>query len=247
MIKVKDLIVRIRAILSDPDSDRWKDETLVAFINDAQQDYCTKTEILRLSSTLYLHSNQAVYSVPRMLKLIKATNLELIAHNTLDITKPNWEDETADLDYIPTGEDNEIIPKVTHSVYGRLSRGSFRVYPVPTFVEPEIFDPNTKNKLKLYFIAKPIALTTVEDIVDSNVPVQVFEYFVSAKLLKADQDTQNRSFGNEQWALYLAEIESAKEDIAIDFIKDDSNEAHKDTTKAIFYTPEGAFSDNSST
>lgn len=243
MLQVSDVILRVRAILSDPDSDRWTDSTLVSFIHDAQQDFCTKTEILRLSSIVYLNNNQSNYTVNRMLRLIKANygtkNLELIAHNTLDIQVPNWEEDTSVIDVLD--EETGLYPTIDNVVYGRLSRGTVKVYPIPQFTPPDIFDGSTNPKIKVYYIAEALPLLELEDYIDSNVPVNAIEYYVTSKLLRADLDTQNRTFGNEQWALYLEELKFAIESIATDFIKDDSNEAHKDTTKTEYATPRGAF------
>lgn len=205
---VSTLIASIRDIISDPDGTRWNDTRLIELIDEAQKDICKQTKVLRTTKHLVAHPDQANYSLPEDMRLLSrvlynGVRLVFKSHDELDKLSTSWESDTGTPKYV---------------VFDKLDRGILKLYPIPDFTENVPFELADATLMTIYYVQNPTTLVAdTDDLQLDDSYKTLIEFYVSGKLLRSDQDSQNREFGGEQFQLYTLEIGEMKKEASVDF------------------------------
>ena len=97
--RIEKIIATARLTLADPNKERWPDETLIAIINEAQQDFCLQTRMLHARVDVPITQGKADFTMPSdcwLLTRLLYNNkkLPLKSHQELDrhLTS-QWEED----------------------------------------------------------------------------------------------------------------------------------------------------------
>ena len=232
MSQVKKLIIDIRDTLNDPNGDRWDNDRLIRALNEAMLDVNLEARLIRAKALFTLEGGVSTYQLDSSVQLLtrcvaNGISIPFKSHAEMDEFSETWESDTGDT--------------LSFIVYDKLNRGVIRVYPTPTssvgdvtpefgvITEIESFnldglygvltdftDPVTE--LVLYYIKKPTIVDEQEDeICFDDVWDKALKHYVCGMTLRADKDTQNRQFGNEELQLYTGALASAKDNSSNNF------------------------------
>jgi len=194
---VSDIITTVRALISDPQGQRWDDAILISLIDECQKFICRKVDVLYnkeyITVSAGIYDVALAYSVGTVYKVLDTVNKRSLTFTTeedLD-AKGYWEDTTG---------------TPTHIVFNNQSKRNFTLYPTPAL------DTNILVKYSVI----PDTLTSVTDsVILPEEYSPLFKYYVTAQLFMFDMDSMNRQFGNEQFQLFNAELINIKNDYAI--------------------------------
>lgn len=211
MSTVQNLVNRVRLVLSDPEATRWTDTQLVSIIDEAQKDICRKTKVLRESKTILAHPHQATYTLPEEVHTLTRASYEgykltFMSYKSMDAISNSWE--------LSEGEPKFVIQDLS-------IRQLIRLNPIPVFEEPNPFNAATAPAIDIHYIKKPNTLSELTDTLElEDLYDNLIEYYVTGKLLRVDNDTQNRAFGNEQFTMYSNSLLQVFESASRDFVDD---------------------------
>lgn len=121
MSRVSQILLRARDTLADPKKERWSDDQLIRFLDEAQKDLCSRARVLREEVSIQVKDGQAEYKIPADLIAIdrvsfRNQNLPLTSYTKLDKTIPHWIDHRGE---------------VSHVVYDKQRKGYIRLFPIP--------------------------------------------------------------------------------------------------------------------
>lgn len=230
MSRVEDIITGARTILNDSDGQRYSDPILLKYLNDGLMDFVTQTKCLKQRLFVEINNTSAIYDLsPYVLKFLrlqyKTRTLRVKTQEELDAIDPDWQ--------LATGEEVQYV------TFSDMKQGFFRIYPrMETETTPSIdqnspygglvdvtinddtyqipsysdVDSNINHYLIVYAVTKPklVTLTTTDSEWELNDEYDVaFENFITYKALRSDTDSGNRTFGSEQYQLYLNSVSEA--------------------------------------
>lgn len=223
----QDVLKSARFILSDTAAQRWTDERLLALLNDGLTDIA-KTTILFVDTTyVELVNGVADYDFSTFAQKIIRIEYEdkpltLTSHNELDKRRPDWQTQVGPklkaymLDKqrearvkfypIPENQNNEVID------FG----GSFGIITGVTYTDLVLNVENTFGDLgavaedgfvKVFYVRRHDKLTEITDeLFVSDVAEEPLAHYVAGRALRDNQDTQNRTLGNEEINLYRQQL-----------------------------------------
>ena len=203
---VSDLLVRVRDVTGDTDGSRWNDARLIREVNSAQKVLCKDTLLLRESINIVVHSNQAQYQVNNCFKISRVLYNSKALKQEIDFnldSKGMWETDTG---------------TPTTLVVNHLNRAIVKLYPIPVFEEPVIFDLTEANILSINYskVPEPIALVA-DELEVPELYMETLVYYITAQLFRSDLDAQNRQFGVEQLQLYATDVNEITSTVARSF------------------------------
>jgi len=233
----QDVITKARVTLSDQSSTRYTDADLISHLNDAVRDFQSETSLDK--EVFYIELDAALTTYDMSATLLTITRVEyeglplpLLSHSRMDGLNSGWQ--------LESGLDVQSI------VYDKLSRSKFRIYPSITDADLITdsnsdygilisFDlsylPSYKNLedlplvnkfLSVYGVAKPATITAVGDTIEiSDQWEKALAHFVVGQALRTDQDTQNKTIGNEELLLYGQIVQAIKSKQSTDFTTGD--------------------------
>lgn len=230
MSRVEDIITGARTILNDSDGQRYSDPTLLKYLNDGLKDFVTQTKCLKQRLFVELNKTSAIYDLsPYVLKFLrlqyKTRTLKVKTQEELDAIDPDWQLATGEeVQYITFSDMKQgvfrIYPRMEtettssisqNSVYGGLVSISINddIYQIPSYND---IDSTINHYLVVYAVTKPklVTLATTDDEWELNDEYDIaFENFITYKALRSDTDAGNRTFGSEQYQLYLNAVSEA--------------------------------------
>lgn len=192
--RIEEILTRARDTLADPNKERWDDARLLRLLDEGQRILATKARLLRgkadiplgagiksyalppsnnpsiavLNSqgqVIYVTTNIVTYAIPDdIFQITRAVNhlgepISFISHEQADkLFGSNWE--------VRTG------PIVTHIIFDKTKRSTFRVYPIPDDTVPGETSQQIVTLNSLYGITVAGGLESTYDLIDS--PYGVF-------------------------------------------------------------------------
>lgn len=222
MSRISDILANVRDTLADETKQRWSDDKLIRHLNSGIKEIVVKTGCLRERLFLELEANAALYDLSEyVIKFLRVQYMNKVisakTSNELDTISPTWQEDVGNevlfvtFDNLPEGW-LRIYPKITdgldnvtqNQVYGGLIDITVNedIYKLPSYGDLE---QGMKKYLILHVLKKPNRVTI--DTVDEDMEIdsmydKALEYYISGHILRADTDTQNRSFGAEQLQLF---------------------------------------------
>ena len=233
MSRVTDIINNARIMLNDTEAQRYNDTTLLKYLNDGTKDFVSQTKCLKQRLFVELNATAAIYDLsPYVLRFLRVQyntrNLQVKTQEELDKIDSDWQTaEGEEVEYITFSDMKQgmfrIYPRMTtetsqsieqNSLYGGLVDITINddTYQIPSL---EDADTDVNHYLVVYAVTKPkqITLTTTDSELELDDEFDVaLEDFITYKALRSDTDAGNRSFGAEQYQLYLNTVNEAKLD-----------------------------------
>lgn len=125
MSRVSQILLRARDTLADHKKERWSDDQLIRFLDEAQKDLCSRARVLRDEITIQIKDGQAEYKIPADLIAIdrisfRNKNIPLTSYTKLDKTIPHWVEQRGE---------------VSHVVFDKQRKGYIRLFPIPDIAE----------------------------------------------------------------------------------------------------------------
>jgi len=201
-----DVILRARDTLADPAGHRWDDNRLLRLLDEAQTTICFRAKVLRDSTSIVVHPNQANYSLP-----VNANDLIRVKYklngiySKLDIISADIADEILG---------DNVIPGIPlYAIKDNLNKEVIRLAPEPSFTENVPFDILLATTITVTYTRKPKVISAMTDSLDldDNYKTMLVRYIVG-NALRDDMDTQNRIVGDEELKMFeawLLDIEKA--------------------------------------
>lgn len=224
----KDVIKSARFILSDTDAQRWTDERLLALLNDGLADIA-KTTILFIDTVFVeLVNEQTDYDLSAFaVKIIRIEYedkpLTLTTFGEMDKKYPIWQQAEGDkLKAYMLDKQREanikVYPKLKNSNLANVDFGG--TYGIITGVTYSDLQLNVSNVfgdlgavaedgfIKVFYVRKVARLTSLlDEIYVSSIAEEPLAHYVAGRALRDNQDTQNRTLGNEEINLYKQQLE----------------------------------------
>jgi hypothetical protein len=221
MVLASEIITSARDILSDPTPKRYGDALLLRLLNDGLKNFALATSFSRQKAFIAIEDNISVYdmstyaiSIDRIQYINRV--LEVKSEEEMDAIALDWE--------LHTGTEPKYV------IFNNLRQGVFKIYPRVTELAADIIDQNqvygglidititddllylpgitnvafgAVKYLAVYYVETPPTISLLTDTIRIN-PVHIppLAAYVSGQALRIDQDSQNRSFGAEQLAIY---------------------------------------------
>lgn len=209
---VSDIITSVRDTLND-NGTRWEDDKLIRLIDEAQKNICRRTKALRSQVNLVANPGQSSYTLPSNVQLVSRVLyngdvLKIVSHEQMDDIKRTWATDTGTPKYVITN---------------KMERGIIKLSPIPDFVENDPFDLSKAQLIGLYFIKKPDTLTaTTSELELEDQYDYMIKRYVVGNAWRQDLDAQNKQAGNEELAIYEAEIKEIEEEVAKSFVSNNT-------------------------
>lgn len=121
MNRVREIILRARYTLADPKGERWSDEQLLSYLDEAQKDLCRRAKLLRSEVVFDVLEGMNEFEMPEDfllldLVLFNDRSLYLKGHTELEKHDAKWTTRV--------GAPNTVI-------FDKQMRGKLRLYPIP--------------------------------------------------------------------------------------------------------------------
>lgn len=233
MTRVQTILSNARSALSDPNSERWSNDRLLALLSKGQIHFATKSKLFIAKAIIELQLNNPDYTLPdNAFKLVRITGPEgripFISSYDLDKCDPDWQSRTG--------------TKVERIVYDVRSPNKFRIYPmlitdeatpVIDFEFDSVFGVLTGlDSLEVAVLSGLFGVAATAEASGAFVYAQyiqiperleldtdtlivpavyddVLENYVLAHAFRDDLDTQNRQLGAEYLQLYMDGVSDA--------------------------------------
>lgn len=236
MSRVTSILNTVRLELGDIKAQRYTDDMLIAFLNNAIDDFVLATKCLKTRLYMGLSTSSAIYDLKNYVLEFERIeynnkNIEAKSFMELDSINSEWQTEVGQevlyvtFDHLPKGM-IRVYPKVEgaidnieqNSLYGGLIDITIDddIYQIPSIEDVE---ENLTKYLVLYVVKKP-AIVTIST-VDSALELQSIHdsaliHFIKYKALRSDTDANNRAYGNEELQLYANYINRNKIEVSMD-------------------------------
>jgi len=133
MSRITDIISKCRVTLADKDGDRYTDDDLIALIDEAQEDFCKETKILKASANVSLFVGAQTLIMPEdCFMLTRATyqneKIPLLTYSDVDFFLSNGDSQNL-LGMTYSWEEEIGTPEAL--IYDKNNLGEVRVYPIP--------------------------------------------------------------------------------------------------------------------
>lgn len=221
MVLASDIITSARDILADPSASRYSNEVLIRLLNDGLKNFALATKFSRQKAFIAIEENISVYdmstyaiSIDRVQYLNKV--LEAKTEEEMDLIDINWE--------LSIGDEPKYV------IFSNMRKGVFKIYPRVVDLTAEIIDQNqvygalidltitddllylpgitniafnAVKYLAVYYTETPPTVTGITSEIRMNqIHIPALAAYISGQALRLDKDSQNRSFGAEQLAIY---------------------------------------------
>lgn len=226
-----EIITRAREGLSDVQKTRWSDTRLLALLFDGLQILSLETTLFMEDKYIELVQDLEHYDLSdRAMRFIRIEHLDrplvIGTHEALDKIDRNWRNTTAShFKFALTDKSRPgvftLYPKVpdltlslvnnVNGPYGIITDISYTDYQLASLPgEGEIGSPENKDWLRVYYTLK-----FDQPELDTDLDIEPFirvglEHYIVGRALRANQDTQNRTIGNEEYALWNELVEKYK-------------------------------------
>jgi len=218
--RVEELITRVRDILSDPGADRYSHEILMRYLASGVNDFLLRTTCSKSILYIALENNVAVYKIQdysqKILRVeFKGKALVVKTSTDMDAINSSWQDEEAlepryvVFDNLPLGAfriypkvtSSGIIPVTANSPYGGLIDidATDELFNLPS---AEDIEQTIPEYFTVVYVKKQTPIALDSSLFIDSMYDDALVYYVSGMALRADADTQNRAFGNEQINMY---------------------------------------------
>lgn len=232
--RVEELIVKVRDVLSDEEGNRWSEAMLLRLMQSGVNDFLLRTKCSK--SVLYIAvedyvSTYKIQDFSQAILRVQYLDTALVAKtmSEMDTIDPVW----------PSTKGQE--PKFV--IFENLPAGTFKIYPkVPSattnvvevnsnfggLIDLEVTDdlvllPSVEDisetidtYLVVTYIKKQVPITRTSEIYIDRMYDDALVYYITGMALRADADTQNRAFGNEQLAMYDSYLKLAAGNESVD-------------------------------
>lgn len=224
---VKDLLYRTRHILSDLTANRWTDERLLILLNEGLNDIAKNTILFVKTGYVKLVSQQTEYDFSSFaVKLLRIEYLDeplaYFSHDEMDKKDSSWQQREGPYlkAYVLDKQKEACIktyPKLVNSNSSIIDFGSpFGIVTGITYsdLQVEFFDTfgslgavDTKDFIKLYYIERPVELTSILDELELSTVIQeAVTHYIAARAFRDNIDAQSRSMGSEELNLYTNQL-----------------------------------------
>lgn len=224
-----DIIKTVRFTLSDPLGSRWSDERLLSLLNDGLADIAKTTILFVDTLFIELIDSQTDYDLSaEAVKIIrieyKDKELAQSSHAELDRKNPTWQtaEGTEILAYVldKQREANfKVYPKLLNGNLDNINfGGNYGIITGITYSELQLNVAGTlgdlgeigeSGYLKVFYIRRhPKVADLADTIYLSDIAKEPLEHYICGRALRDNQDTQNRSLGNEEMKLYQSQLEA---------------------------------------
>ena len=223
----KDVIKSARYVLSDSDAQRWTDERLLALLNDGLADIA-KTTILFIDTVFVeLVNDQTDYDLSSFaVKIIRIEYedkpLALTSFSEMDKKFPLWQQTEGDkLKAYLLDKQREanikVYPKLKNTNLANVDfGGSYGLITGVTYSELQLNVSSVFGDLgavaedgfiKVFYVRKHERVTDLlDELYVSSVAEEPLAHYVAGRALRDNQDTQNRTLGNEEINLYKQQL-----------------------------------------
>ena len=223
----KDLLYRARHTLSDLTSSRWSDERLLILLNEGLNDIAKRTILFVKTGYIKLVSQQTEYDFSSYaVKVLRVEYLdkplECFSHSEMDKKDSSWQQREGPYlkAYILDKQKEaciKVYPKLINSTSSIIDfGGSCGIVTGVTYsdlqleVEGDVGDlgeVDTKDFIKLYYIERPVEITSILDEVDLSTVIQeAVTHYIAARAFRDNLDAQSRSMGAEELNLYTEQL-----------------------------------------
>ena len=170
--RIEEILRLARITLADQDKQRWSDDDLLAFLNEAHIDFATETQLLagrvEIPVTIgdpYFDLPEDVWLITRV--LLGTTNLPLVSHTELDYRQTI--SRLGDFGLTPSDEWEADKGQPAAFLYDRRNQHEGKLYPVPdeSLVTTSYIFADRFNILYQDIINDALGVYTGEDSVDS--------------------------------------------------------------------------------
>lgn len=223
----KDVIKSARFMLSDTATQRWTDERLLALLNDGLTDIA-KTTILFID-TVYVEliNDQTDYDFSSFaVKIVRVEYedkpLALSSFSEMDKKSPLWQQaEGEKLKAYLLDKQREanikVYPKLKNANLANVDfGGNYGIITGVTYSDLQLNVSDTLGDLgavaedgfiKVFYVRKHPKVTDLTDtLYVSSVAEEPLAHFITGRALRDNQDTQNRTLGNEEINLYKQQL-----------------------------------------
>lgn len=121
MNRIEEIITRARYTLADPKGERWSDEQLLSYLDEAQKDLCRRAKLLRSEVVFDVLAGVNEFEMPEDfllldLVLFNDRSLNMKGHVELEKHDPSWATR---------------VGAPTTVIFDKQMRGKIRLYPIP--------------------------------------------------------------------------------------------------------------------
>lgn len=226
---VKDLLKKVRFILSDTDVNRWTDERLIVLLNEGLNNIAKDTILFVETAFVKLNAMQANYDFSEFaIKLLrveyKGLPLKAYSHAEMDYKDPYWQTtEGPELKAYILDKQKEARIKVYPLLQNASNElidfgGNFGIITGITYSElqlqvessfGDLGEVDATDYIKIYYIKRPEEVTSIiEDIELSTLIQEAVTHYIAAGAFRDNTDVQNRSMGAEEMNLYTSQLSS---------------------------------------
>lgn len=132
--RIEDILRLARITLADQDKQRWSDDDLLAFLNEAHIDFATETELLAGRVEIPVEINNPYFTLPDEVWLITRVlwdtkKLPIISHTELDTRQTIYRLRDFGLQPTDSWESDKGQPEAF--LYDRRNQNEGKLYPIP--------------------------------------------------------------------------------------------------------------------
>lgn len=235
MSRIDNILANVRSDLGDSNAERYSDTILLNHLNAGIMDFVSATKCLKERIYMGLSTSNSIYDLrPYVLEINRVeymhSKIEAKTFEELDKIDPDWQ--------IATGNEVQYV------TFEHLAKGMLRVYPLvtgainiinqnslyggliditindDTYQIPSISDveENLNQYLVLYCVKKPAIVTLYTEDKDMEIDISfdtALIHYIKYRCLRSDTDSNNRSYGNEEFQLYATYVNMSRNSEAI--------------------------------
>lgn len=225
--RVEDILARVRDVLADPSKTRYTDTNLLRLLTSGVNDFLIRTKVSKSVLYIPIENYVALYKLQDYSQAILRVqyldlSLEPKTIAEMDALDPNWVSTKGE---VPLYVIFENLPQGSFKIYPKVASSTTSIVTVTNTygglidIEmtdelvgfPDLDDLETfvSSYLTITYIRKQGDITTSTELYIDSMYDEALVYYVSGMALRADADTQNRAFGNEQITLYNGYVDKA--------------------------------------
>ncbi|NCB95269.1 MAG: hypothetical protein EOM35_02195 [Negativicutes bacterium] len=226
---VKDLIKKVRFILSDTEINRWSDERLIVLLNEGLNNIAKDTILFVETAFVKLNNLQVEYDFSDFaIKILRieyqGLPLKAFSHAEMDRKDPYWQTaEGSELKAYVIDKQKEarikLYPILQNSNNTLVNFGSpFGIITGITYSEfqlevasdfGDLGEVDASDYVKLYYIKRPPEITSILDEVElSSLIQEPVTHYIAAGAFRDNTDVQNRSIAVDEMNLYTSQLSS---------------------------------------